>query len=107
MSKLRTIALTVAASAVLTGCATGPNPADPYEGYNRAMFNFNDKVDTYALKPVATVYKNVTPNFVQTGVGNFFANLAEGDKIARTQSAAVLEDLINQFIYSKAAEGKD
>jgi phospholipid/cholesterol/gamma-HCH transport system substrate-binding protein len=34
-------------------------------------------------------------------------NLAEGDKIARTQSAAVLEDLINQFIYSKAAEGKD
>jgi phospholipid/cholesterol/gamma-HCH transport system substrate-binding protein len=34
-------------------------------------------------------------------------NLAQGDKIARTQSAAVLEDLINQFIYSKAAEGKD
>jgi phospholipid-binding lipoprotein MlaA len=77
MSKLRTIALTVAASAVLAGCATGPNPADPYEGYNRAMFNLNDKVDTYALKPVATVYKNVTPNFVQTGVGNFFANLAD------------------------------
>ena len=34
-------------------------------------------------------------------------NLANGDRIARTQSAAVLEDLINQFIYSKAAEGKD
>jgi len=34
-------------------------------------------------------------------------NLVGGDKIARTQSAAVLEDLINQFIYSKAAEGKD
>jgi len=33
--------------------------------------------------------------------------LAAGDKIARTQSATVLEDLINQFIYSKAAEGKD
>ena len=32
--------------------------------------------------------------------------LAEGDRIARTQSAAVLEDLINQFIYSKAADGK-
>ena len=31
----------------------------------------------------------------------------EGDRITRTQSAAVLEDLINQFIYSKAAEGKD
>lgn len=34
-------------------------------------------------------------------------NLVAGDKIARTQSATVLEDLINQFIYSKAAEGKD
>jgi phospholipid/cholesterol/gamma-HCH transport system substrate-binding protein len=34
-------------------------------------------------------------------------NLVAGDKIARTQSAAVLEDLINQFIYSKAADGKD
>lgn len=34
-------------------------------------------------------------------------NLVAGDKIGRTQSAAVLEDLINQFIYSKAAEGKD
>jgi phospholipid/cholesterol/gamma-HCH transport system substrate-binding protein len=34
-------------------------------------------------------------------------NLVAGDRIARTQSAAVLEDLINQFIYSKAADGKD
>jgi phospholipid/cholesterol/gamma-HCH transport system substrate-binding protein len=33
--------------------------------------------------------------------------LVGGDKISRTQSATVLEDLINQFIYSKAAEGKD
>ena len=34
-------------------------------------------------------------------------NLVNGDKIASTQSATVLEDLINQFIYSKAAEGKE
>jgi phospholipid/cholesterol/gamma-HCH transport system substrate-binding protein len=34
-------------------------------------------------------------------------NLANGDRITHTQSATVLEDLINQFIYSKAAEGKD
>jgi len=34
-------------------------------------------------------------------------NLGEGDSIVRTQSATVLEDLINQFIYSKAAEGKE
>jgi len=34
-------------------------------------------------------------------------NLATGDKITMTQSAVVLENLIGQFLYSKAAEGKD
>jgi phospholipid/cholesterol/gamma-HCH transport system substrate-binding protein len=34
-------------------------------------------------------------------------NLVAGDKIAMTQSAVVLEDLISQFLYSKAADGKD
>ena len=32
-------------------------------------------------------------------------NLAEGDKIISTQSAVVLENLIGQFLYSKAEEG--
>ncbi len=64
---------------VVSGCVTtGPaNPADPLEGFNRTMFKFNDAVDTVALKPAATVYKNVLPSFVQTGVGNFFGNLAD------------------------------
>lgn len=31
-------------------------------------------------------------------------NLGQGDRIASTQSAVVLEDLISQFLYSKAAE---
>ena len=39
--------------------------------------------------------------------GGDTVNLVNGDRINRTQSATVLEDLINQFIYSKAAEGKD
>jgi phospholipid-binding lipoprotein MlaA len=73
---------------VLSGCATtggagggenaaARNPVDPYERFNRTMFNFNDKVDQYALKPVATVYKRVLPSFVQTGVYNFFGNLGD------------------------------
>ena len=45
--------------------------------------------------------------YIGLEAGGDEANLAEGDKIARTQSATVLEDLINQFIYSKAADGKD
>jgi phospholipid/cholesterol/gamma-HCH transport system substrate-binding protein len=39
--------------------------------------------------------------------GGDTVNLVNGDRINRTQSATVLEDLINQFIYSKAAEGKE
>jgi len=45
--------------------------------------------------------------YIGIEAGGDEANLKSGDKIARTQSAAVLEDLINQFIYSKAADGKD
>lgn len=45
--------------------------------------------------------------YVGIEAGGDTNNLVAGDKIARTQSAAVLEDLINQFIYSKAAEGKE
>lgn len=33
------------------------------------------------------------------------ANLAQGDVIGTTQSAVVLENLISQFLYSKAADG--
>ena len=38
--------------------------------------------------------------------GSAEKNLAQGDTITDTQSAVVLENLIGQFLYSKAAEGK-
>jgi phospholipid-binding lipoprotein MlaA len=70
------LALLLVAGAGLSGCATN-NPKDPLEHFNRAMFTFNDVVDKTALKPAATVYQTVLPSFVQTGVGNFFGNLAD------------------------------
>ena len=67
------------AAALLAGCATGPgaHPADPLEPYNRAMTTFNERVDDAVLKPVATVYRDVTPRPLRTGVGNFFGNLGD------------------------------
>lgn len=47
---------------------------DPYEGFNRAMYTFNEKVDNYVAEPIAKAYKWITPNFVQTGISNFFNN---------------------------------
>ena len=62
-----------------TGCASGPNahPDDPLEPYNRAMTTFNERVDDAVLKPVATVYRDITPRPLRTGVGNFFGNLGD------------------------------
>lgn len=63
---------------VTTGCATrAHNPDDPFEGYNRAMFTFNENVDKALLKPVAQGYEKVTPQFVRTGVGNVFSNVED------------------------------
>ncbi|WP_136417812.1 MULTISPECIES: outer membrane lipid asymmetry maintenance protein MlaD [Oxalobacteraceae] len=39
--------------------------------------------------------------------GGDLNNLVAGDRIKMTQSAVVLENLISQFLYSKAAEGKE
>ncbi|HPU19937.1 MAG TPA: VacJ family lipoprotein [Alicycliphilus sp.] len=66
-------------AALLGGCASGPhaNPADPFEPYNRGMTTFNDNVDKAVLKPVATLYRDATPQPLRTGVGNFFANLGD------------------------------
>lgn len=50
---------------------------DPWEGFNRAMFSFNDTLDTYALKPLTQGYKAVMPDVAEKGVSNFFDNLAD------------------------------
>jgi phospholipid-binding lipoprotein MlaA len=68
----------VLAAVALQGCATtATNPADPWEGFNRGVFAFNDSVDRHVVKPVAQGYVKVTPSFVRTGIGNFFGNLKD------------------------------
>lgn len=43
--------------------------------------------------------------YIGLDAGGDTANLANGDSVKLTQSAVVLEKLISQFLYSKAAEG--
>lgn len=66
-------------AALLGGCASGPNahPRDPLEPFNRGVSEFNEAVDEAVLKPVATAYRDVTPDLVRTGVSNFFGNLRD------------------------------
>jgi phospholipid-binding lipoprotein MlaA len=57
------------------GCAAGPNKADPWEHANRFLYNFNDGLDRYALKPLADGYTKVIPQPIRSGIGNGFDNL--------------------------------
>lgn len=66
------------AALLLSGCAsTGNNPRDPHESFNRAMFQFNEALDTAVIKPVAKGYDAATPLPVKAGVGNFFSNVSD------------------------------
>ena len=57
------------------GCATSNTPGDPFEGFNRAMFSFNEGVDKAIIHPVATGYKAVVPEPARDCVSNVFSNI--------------------------------
>lgn len=49
--------------------------ADPLEPVNRAMYQFNDRLYFWVLKPVAKNYNKVVPEPARVSVKNFFSNL--------------------------------
>jgi phospholipid-binding lipoprotein MlaA len=80
------------------GCATTggtPSPGDPWEGFNRKVFAFNEAVDDAVLRPVAEAYRNNVPQLVRTGVSNFFGNLGD------------LWSAANHLLQGKGASGLD
>ncbi|WP_399311072.1 VacJ family lipoprotein [Undibacterium oligocarboniphilum] len=79
--------------AISTKTNIGNNPRDPLEGFNRVMFSFNDTLDQAVLKPVAQVYRNITPGFAQTGIGNFFSNIGD------------VWNAVNNLLQGKVADG--
>ena len=63
---------------IASGCAsTGNNPDDPWEDWNRSVYDFNKGVDKYIAKPVAEGYKAITPDPVEEGVSNIFSNIED------------------------------
>ncbi len=67
----------IIATLALTACASPAvkNPADPFEGFNRGVYTFNETVDKTITKPLAQGYKAVMPVVGQSMVINFFSNL--------------------------------
>ncbi len=54
--------------------ANTPN-ADPYERFNRIMFQFNEVADRLVLKPVATLFIKIVPKPLTKGLSNFYDNI--------------------------------
>ena len=50
--------------------------SDPLSGYNRFMFNVNDKLYFWILKPVAQGYGAVIPEGGRVAINRFFKNLS-------------------------------
>jgi phospholipid-binding lipoprotein MlaA len=97
LSRLRRFACPIAL--ILAGCAgTPPLPPriaaqpglaeaaqapsvidvyDPFEGLNRAIYNFNAGFDRYVFLPIVQAYELVTPVFAQNRISDFFANIQE------------------------------
>ncbi|QWD85406.1 VacJ family lipoprotein [Polynucleobacter asymbioticus] len=66
----------------MVGCASipagvEPSPHDPWEPFNRSVFEFNEGLDAYLLKPVVAGYRFVLPEFVRDGIYNFFSNYSD------------------------------
>ena len=55
--------------------ATPLNVWDPFEGINRATYRFNARFDKYVYLPALAGYQYITPDFVESGISNFFNNL--------------------------------
>jgi phospholipid-binding lipoprotein MlaA len=81
MKALRTIVTAILVGVLLTGCAStraveGPQDInDPFEPFNRVMFNTTLVVDKVLLRPTAIVYRTVIPQPLRNGVRNFLNNL--------------------------------
>ncbi|HEC16712.1 MAG TPA: VacJ family lipoprotein [Sedimenticola sp.] len=91
--------MAVMLSVMLAGCAaTNPaydDPRDPLEGYNRFMYDVNDKLDRAIIKPLARGYKAVVPTPVDAGISNFFNNLDDISSILNNLLQLKLERAVS------------
>jgi phospholipid-binding lipoprotein MlaA len=79
-----TLRLALAALALAAaGCAGGgapsasADPRDPWEGFNRGIYGFNQAFDDALARPVATAYRDVVHDEIRSRVRNFFSNLSD------------------------------
>lgn len=79
MTSTKRIAVACMIGASLTACSAvqTPSKSDPWEGFNRTVFSFNDKVDGAVIRPVAKGYVHVIPQPIRTSIASFFSNIGD------------------------------
>lgn len=89
-----------------SGCASissAGDPADPFEGFNRSVYKFNQAMDASVFNPISKAYQAITPAFVDRGVSNFFSNLNDiiiiFNDILQLKIAQAVSDL-SRFIFN-------
>lgn len=70
---------------------------DPFEGSNRAVFEFNQTLDENLLEPVARTYKESTPETVQNRVSDFSSNLDDISTLGNELLQFELFDSVSTF----------
>jgi len=76
---------------------------DPFEGFNRGVNSFNQKLDKAVIGPLARGYNSAAPNFVQKRVTNFTNNLSEPVNFGNELLQLDLDDAgrsLGRFIYN-------
>jgi phospholipid-binding lipoprotein MlaA len=76
--KVKTQHAVLFALALAAGMASAQSANDPFEKTNRAIFGFNEALDSTVLTPVAKGYQAAVPELVRSGVTNFFGNFGDG-----------------------------
>ena len=71
------LGLSLSLSPVMAEESSAPEAQDPWEGFNRSMYTFNESLDRYAIKPLAQGYRFVMPDLAEQGVSNFFDNIGD------------------------------
>jgi phospholipid-binding lipoprotein MlaA len=64
-------------SGTLSACSTPAtqDKSDPWQGWNRDIYGFNQGFDKAILKPLAKGYQTITPTPVDEGITNIFSNI--------------------------------
>jgi phospholipid-binding lipoprotein MlaA len=70
-------AVVLVVAALSGGAASAAAPGDPWEGLNRRGYAINAFLDKVLIRPVAMIYKALTPGPIGRGLHNIIVNLGE------------------------------